>query len=139
TLPIGFIAGWMMDRFGRKATMVPGFVGVSLSMASLALSAFADLSLTWYVALFLIGSMLQSLTGGSIQTVGADVAPKEGRGTFLGLYRFTSQGGATVSPILFALIAESVGYGPSFLLIAASAAAVAFLLVRHVPETREEH
>ena len=136
TWPVGFIAGWMMDRFGRKATMVPGFIGVSFAMAALALSAFAQLSLAWYVGLFLVGVMLQSLTGGSIQTVGTDVAPAEARGTFLGLYRFTGQGGATVSPILFALLADSLGYGSSFLFVAAAAAGVAFLLIRYVPETR---
>ena len=134
--PIGFIAGWLMDRFGRKRTMVPGFTGVALSMVALAVSAFANLSLEWYVALFLIGVCLQSLTGGSIQTVGADVAPPEARGTFLGLWRFTGQGGATLSPIIFALLAEQLNYGSSFLYIAFAAAAVAGLLIFYVPETK---
>jgi MFS family permease len=134
--PIGFVAGWMMDRFGRKRTMVPGFTGVAIAMAALALTAFLHLSLAWYVTLFIVGVALQALTGGSVQTIGADVAPPEARGTFLGLWRFTGQGGASLSPILFALLADQVDYGSSFLFIAASAAAVAFLLIRYVPETR---
>ena len=134
--PIGFIAGWMMDRFGRKRTMVPGFAGVAIAMSALAVSAFAHLSLTWYVVLFLLGVTLQSLTGGSIQTVGADVAPPEARGTFLGLWRFTGQGGASLSPVVFAILADQVSYGSSFLFTAASAAVVAFLLIFYVPETR---
>jgi MFS family permease len=134
--PIGFIAGWMMDRYGRKRTMVPGFVGVAFSMTALAVSAFAQLPLGWYVVLFFIGVGLQALTGGSVQTVGADVAPAEARGTFLGLWRFTGQGGASLSPIIFALLADQVNYGSSFLFTAASAATVAFLLIRYVPETR---
>jgi MFS family permease len=138
SLPIGFIAGWMMDRFGRKHTMVPGFIGVSFAMALLALSAFLHFSLTWYVVLFLFGILVQSLTGGSVQTVGADVAPPEARGTFLGLWRFTGQGGATISPILFALIADHINYGSGFLFVTGCAAAVAFLLVRYIPETRKE-
>jgi MFS family permease len=138
SLPIGFISGWMMDRFGRKRTMVPGFVGVTIAMVALAASAFAHLSLVWYVALFLLGVALQAMTGGSIQTVGTDVAPPEARGTFLGLFRFTGQGGVALSPIIFALLADRVNYGSSFLFIAASAAVVAFLLIRHVPETRTE-
>lgn len=138
SLPIGFLSGWMMDRYGRKRTMVPGFIGVMLAMAALAASAFAHFSLLWYVVLFLIGTTAQALTGGSIQTVGADVAPAEGRGMFLGLWRFTGQGGATLSPILFALLADQVDYGSSFLFTAASAAVVAFLLVRYVPETKEK-
>lgn len=134
--PIGFIAGWMMDRFGRKRTMVPGFGGCAISMAALAASAFFHLNLPAYVTLFLIGVALQSLTGGSIQTVGADVAPPEARGLFLGIWRFTGQGGAALSPIFFAILADNVNYGSAFLFTAGAAAAVAFLLIRFVPETR---
>ncbi len=138
SLPIGFTGGWMMDRFGRKRAMVPGFCGVTIAMAALAASAFLHLSLTWYVALFLLGVAVQALTGGSIQTVGADVAPPEARGTFLGLWRFTGQGGNALSPIIFAILADQVSYGAAFLFMAVSAAVVAFLLIRYVPETRTE-
>ena len=138
SLPIGFIAGWMMDRFGRKRTMVPGFVGVAVGMTALALSAFANLSLAWYVVLFLLSVVLQSLTGGSIQTMGADVAPPEARGAFLGLWRFAGQGGAMISPIVFALLAEQVNYGSAFLFVAASSAGVSLLLIGFVQETRKD-
>ena len=135
-LPIAFAAGWMMDRFGRKRTMVPGFGGVAVTMAALAVCAFIPLSYAWYVALFLLAITAQALTGSSIQTVGADVAPPEARGMFLGIWRLTGQGGATAGPIMFAVLAEVMGYGSSFLFIAASAAVVTYLLVVHVPETR---
>ncbi|MCA1216985.1 MFS transporter [Streptomyces sp. 8L] len=135
TLPIGFLSGWLMDRYGRKRTMVPGFTGVALAMCALAASALFHLSLFWYVVLFLVGVAAQALTGGSIQTVGADVAPAEGRGMFLGLWRFTGQGGQTLSPLLFALLAAQLGYASSFAFTAVSAAVVAFLLIRYVPET----
>lgn len=136
SLPIGFLAGWILDRFGRKRTMIPGFSGVAVSMLALAASAFWHLSLAWYVGLFLVGVALQSLTGGSVQTVGADVAPPEARGTFLGIWRFASQGGAALSPIMFAVLADTVNYGTAFLFTAASATVVTFLLVRYIPETR---
>ncbi len=135
--PIGFLAGWAMDRYGRKRTMVPGFTGVAVAMTALAASAFLHLSLVWYVALFLSGVATQALTGGSVQTIGADVAPADGRGTFLGLWRFAGQSGSAISPIVFALLAEELNYGSSFLFVAASAAVVAFLLVRYIPETGE--
>lgn len=134
--PIGFLAGWLMDRFGRKRTMVPGFAGVAIAMSALAASAFLHFSFAWYVALFLFGVALQALTGGSVQTIGTDVAPPQARGKFLGMWRFASQGGATLSPILFALIADELNYGSSFLFTALSAAVVLVLLVRYVPETR---
>ena len=135
-LPISFTAGWMMDRFGRKRSMVPGFAGVAIMMAALAVSAFLHLNLTWYVVLFLLGIAVQSLTGGSIQTIGADVAPPQARGKFLGMWRFVGQGGSTLGPVLFALLADQVNYGSAFLYIAASAVAVASLLIFYVPETR---
>src|ERR1019366_3096837 len=112
-LPIGFTAGWMMDRFGRKRTMVPGFTGVALTTTGLALTAFMHLS---FVVIFLLGIMMQSLTGGSIQTVGADVAPPEARGRFLGLWRFTGQGGTALSPLIYAALVQ-VSYGVAFLYI----------------------
>ena len=136
SLPLVFGSGWLMDRFGRKLTMVPGFAGGTIAMVALAVSAFADLSLAWYVGLFFFAVVMQALTSGSVQTVGADVAPPDARGRFLGLWRFTSQGGAALGPILFAIVADQVDYGTSFLLIAAFAAVVAVLLIRYVPETR---
>ena len=135
SLPIGFTGGWIMDRFGRKRTMVPGFTGVTIAMALLAVSAYAHLSLTWYVGLFLLGVATQALTGGSVQTGGADVAPAEARGTFLGIWRFTGQGGVALGPIIFALVADTVDYGTAFLFTSCCAAVVAFLLIRYVPET----
>jgi MFS family permease len=135
SLPIGFIAGWMMDRFGRKRTMIPGFAGVVITMSGLAVVAFMHLSFFWYVVIFLMGIVLQSLTGGSIQTIGADVAPPEARGKFLGIYRFAGQGGVSLSPIIFATLTATMGYGAAFVFIAAAAAVVAGLLILVVPET----
>jgi MFS family permease len=136
TLPFAFIAGWMLDHWGRRRAMVPGFIGVTIAMIALAVSAFAHLSYAWYVALFFGAVALQGLTSGAIQTVGADVAPPQARGMFLGVWRLVGQGGNTLSPILFALIADQFSYGSSFLYMAAAAAVVAFLLIFYVPETK---
>jgi len=135
SLPLGFLSGWMMDRFGRKKLLVPGFTGVTVTMILLALSAFLHLPLSWYVAFFLMTVACNGLTSGSIQTVGADVAPPEARGMFLGLWRFTGQGGTALSPIIFAVLADKTGYGSAFMFVAAAACAVAYLLIRYVPET----
>jgi MFS family permease len=135
SLPISFLAGWLMDHFGRKATMVPGFIGTAVMMLLLAVTAVLQLSLMWYVATFLAGVAVQSLTGGSIQTIGADVAPPQARGLFLGVWRFTGQVGQTASPIVFAFLASTTGYGSSFIFIAAAAAITGVLLITLVPET----
>ncbi|HYY90235.1 MAG TPA: MFS transporter [Chloroflexota bacterium] len=135
-IPIGFLAGWLMDRFGRKVTMVPGFASVTLTMLLLAVTAFLQLSLVWYVVTFLAAVASQSLTGGSVQTVGADVAPPQARGLFLGLFRFTGQLGSTISPIVFGVLAERTGYGSSFIFVALAGGITALLLITVIPETR---
>jgi len=135
TLPIGFIAGWLMDRFGRKVTMVPGFSAVTITMLMLAGTAFLHLPFSWYVVVFLATVAAQGLTGGSIQTVGTDVAPPEARGLFLGLWRFTGQVGTSISPIVFAILADHTGYGSSFIFVATAGLITALLLVTLIPET----
>jgi MFS family permease len=135
SLPIGFVAGWGMDRFGRKRTMVPGFSGVTVAMTLLALTAFVHASLTWYVAAFLFGVGSQSLTAGSTQTLGADVAPSGARGAFLGVWNFVNQSGVAISPIAFAFLSETTGYASAFLFLSCAALVVALLLIFLVPET----
>jgi MFS family permease len=105
-------------------------------MAALGLSTWLRLGLDWYIVLFFIAVILQALTGGSIQTVGADVAPPEARGRFLGIWRFVGQSGTTLSPILFVALAQ-LDYAASFLFISICAVAVVGLLAKYVPETRE--
>lgn len=135
SLPIGFVAGWLMDRFGRKVTMVPGFSGLGLAMLLLGLTAFLQLPVGWFIAAYLVTVTTQALTGGSVQTLGADVAPPSARGTFLGLWRFTGNVGTSLSPALFAVFAELSGYGSAFALLASAALVTAALLITRVPET----
>jgi MFS family permease len=135
-LPLTFLAGWLLDNLGRTRTMIPGFLGVALSLSALAVSAYLHLNVYWYVALFLLAVITQSLTGGSVQTIGADVAPPKARGTFLGLWQFTGQGGQTLGPILFALLADTVSPTASFVFTASCALGVLTLLIVAIPRTR---
>jgi MFS family permease len=135
SVPIGLLAGAAMDRLGRKKTMVPGLIGMSAAMVGLAVTAFLHLTLGWYVALFLVGIAAQALCSGSVQTLGADIAPPHGRGMFLGLWRFTGTGAAALAPALFSLFADQLGYGSSFLFIAITAAVASFLIIGYIPET----
>jgi MFS family permease len=100
------------------------------------MSAFFHLNVYWYIALFLLVVTTQSLTGGSVQTIGADVAPPQARGTFLGLWQFTGQGGQTLGPLIFALLADTVSPGVAFIFTASCALAVLMLLVVAIPRSR---
>src|SRR5581483_7751262 len=112
------------------------FFSIGVTMLGLAVTAWLHLSFFWYVVAFVTTVAAQSLTGGSIQTVGTDVAPPEARGMFLGLWRFTGQLGTSLSPIGFAFLADRSGYGASFVFVAAAALVTGVLLVTVIPETR---
>jgi MFS family permease len=135
SLPIGFLAGWLMDRFGRRRALIPGFIGTGATLLLLAGTALLHASLVWYVAAYLTVVVTQSFTSGSNQTIGADVAPPEARGVFLGFWNFTSQSGASLSPIAFAYLADTAGYPAAFTMLAVAALSVAVMLATYIPET----
>jgi MFS family permease len=139
TLPIGFVAGWIMDRYGRKFTMLPGFVGVTAFMLLLAWTAVFHIPYVWFFVIFVVAVAAQGLTGGSSQTVGADIAPPNARGRFLGIWGFTGQVGTTVSPMVFAFVADALGYGSAFIFLAAASGLTVVLLLTLIPETRHRH
>jgi MFS family permease len=135
-LPLGLVAGWLLDKLGRMRTMIPGFLGVACSMCALAVSAFLHLDIYWYVAFFLLAAITQSLTSGSVQTIGADVAQPQARGTFLGFWQFTGQGGQTLGPLAFAFLADTVSSGAAFVFSACCALGLVTLLVFAIPHNR---
>jgi MFS family permease len=134
-IPITFLAGYLMDRFGRKVTMVPGFFLIALGVFYLAVSAAWGWSLATFIAGFLWIQATGSITAGSMQVLGADMAPAAGRGRFFGFWRLINQGGALISPACFAFIAEHQGYSTGFVLFGVTALLTALLLAFTVTET----
>jgi len=135
SLPASFLAGWLMDRFGRRRTMVPGFSAVAATMLLLAVTAWLHLSFVWYVIVFLGLVIASGLVNGSVQIIGADVAPPAARGMFLGLWRFVGQIGVVLSPIVFAFLATTTGYPSAFIFVASASLMVALLMAFRIPET----
>ncbi len=74
-IPLTLSAGYIMDRFGRKVTVVPGLALFSLSMVWFAVTAAAG----WGYWAFVVGFVWMQLIGaglsGSMQTIGTDFAP----------------------------------------------------------------
>jgi MFS family permease len=134
-IPITLSCGYLMDRFGRKTTMVPGFVAIALGLIFLASSA----AWHWSLASFMVGFFWvhagHSVTSGSMQVVGSDMAPAAARGRFFGFWRLVGEIGGLVSPALFALVADHVAYSAAFALFALCSFATASLLSFSVNET----
>jgi MFS family permease len=134
-IPITLSCGYLMDRFGRKTTMVPGFVFIAFGLMFLASSAQWHWSLASFIAGFLWIQGGHSVTAGSMQVLGSDMAPAVARGRFFGFWRLVGEIGSLVSPALFALVAEQMAYSAAFALFGLCALATAALLAFSVRET----
>jgi MFS family permease len=134
-IPITISSGFLMDRFGRKTTMVPGFIFISLGLMFLASSAQWHWSLASFIAGFLWIHGGQAVTAGSMQVLGSDMAPASARGRFFGFWRMIGEIGGLISPALFGLIAERVAYSAAFILFGVCSLTTAALLAFSVQET----
>lgn len=134
-IPITLCCGYLMDRYGRKTTMVPGFILMGLGLFFLAASAQWHWSLTLFIAGFLWIHSSHSVTSGSMQVLGTDMAPANARGRFFGFWRMIGEVGGLISPALFGFVADHAGYGLAFTMTALFALTTAALLAFSVNET----
>jgi MFS family permease len=124
-LPVPFLTGYWMDRFGRRSVIVPGFMSYALSVILMSLTAFWPMPVTVFLVTYVLVLATQGTTGGTMQVLGTDLAPPFARGRFFAIWRSMAQLGSTVTPLIFAFISEKVGYGYGFLYLAGCALVVA--------------
>ena len=134
-IPITLSCGYVMDRFGRKTTMVPGFFLIASGLIFLASTAQWHWGLGYFIVGFFWIHGSQSMTSGSMQVLGSDMAPPMARGRFFGFWRLIGEIGSLISPALFALTAEQLAYSAAFGLFAFCSLATAALLAFSVRET----
>lgn len=129
-----FPAGYIMDRFGRKYAYVSCFLIQSIGMALI--------PLTWNFGSLLVATSLigfgNGLGSGTMMTLGADLAPREAMGEFLGVWRLIGDGGALGGPLLVGGIADALALGPAIFAIAAVGMTAACILGFFVPETLKQ-
>ena len=102
------------------------FMGAT-SFASLPFEAFVG----GFVLLHVAGSMLS----GSMQTLGTDIAPAQGRGMFFGVSRLVAQSGRLSSPASFAALAGLASFTAAFAFLGAASIASGFVVAFLVRET----
>jgi MFS family permease len=135
SIPIALVSGMVMDTKGRKYTVVPGTLALAGSLAFMGATSFADMPFAAFIGAFVALHISVSLMLGSWQTMATDIAPVEGRGTFLGLSRTVSHSGRLSSPTSFGLFSEIAGFGVAFLFLGAASLATAIVIAFFVPET----
>jgi MFS family permease len=124
-------AGHIMDRYGRKFAMVPCFLTQAVAMAAIPFThSFAGLLLA--TALLGLGNGIGS---GSMMTLGADLAPRDSIGEFLGAWRLVGDTGHMGAPLVVGGIADLLGLSPATFAIAGFGLLAAGTFAFLVPET----
>jgi MFS family permease len=90
--------GKVMDRYGRLWVAIPSMLVMGVAMALIPFTGSAE---TLCLASLLLG-LGNGVGSGIIMTISADVAPAEGRSSFLGVWRLSQDLGESVGPLLIA-------------------------------------
>jgi len=124
-------AGIIMDRFGRKAAIVPSTAIMAAGVALIPLTAnFAGLT----VAGLLIG-LGNGLGSGTMLTLGADLAPSDARSEFLGLWSLIGDAGITGAPLVIGAVADVLALQPAAWVIGGLGLLSSLVFGLFVPET----
>jgi len=129
-------AGWLMDRFGRKVASVPSF---GIMAAGMLFIPFAHGFIGLLAAAAVIG-LGNGIGSGSMMTLGADLAPPDAIGEFLGVWRFVGDMGSAGGPLVVGIIADALGLAATAFVLSGIGLAAALILAALVRETLEvEH
>ena len=104
------IAGFIMDKFGRRYTGIPAFIILGFSLVLIGTVDNPLMFLTSYSTLILSAIMSgigNGISSGLVLTIGSDLSPPNNRGGFLGIWRLISDGGGAAGPTVMGIIANS--------------------------------
>jgi len=124
-------AGWLMDHLGRKYAILPSFL---IQAAGMFLVPFTH-SFGALLAAAMLIALGNGLGSGSMMTLGADLAPKESRGEFLGVWRLIGDLGHTGGPIVVGQVADLVALPMAAWALAAAGLSAGLVFGLLVPET----
>jgi MFS family permease len=125
------VAGWLMDRFGRKYAIVPCFLFQGLGMALVPLTG-------GYLALLILtGAMgfANGLGAGTMMTLGSDLAPELTRSEFIAVWRLIGDIGFMGGPLAVGGIADILVLSTAAVAIAGVGVGAAIIFAFFVPET----
>ncbi len=128
------VAGLMMDRFGRRFATVPG---ICIFATGMVLMPFTH-SFTWLLLSAILMRFGNGIASGTMMTLGADLAPIEGTGEFLGLWRLTGDFGGAAGPIVVGNIADVFGLGFSGFALGGIGYLAVSIFLWLVPETLQK-
>ena len=96
------LSGFIMDRLGRLAAIVPAYGLLALGLLSLLV---VD-SATGVLLSGLVMGLGNGLSAGSLFTLSSDLAPEEGTASFLSAVALLTDGGRIFGPLVVAVVAS---------------------------------
>lgn len=132
-IPVAWLAGWLVDRWGRKPVFAIGFVALPVRIALYAIARTPE-QLIWIQTLDGIGA---GIYGVVIVSMVADLThAKGGFNALSGLIATALSIGGVVGPLATGAITQTLGYSVAFGVFACIAAVAAALFLVFVPETQ---
>jgi MFS family permease len=128
---VSYPNGILVDRYGRRKTLIPGLLVLGLSGYLLAQSI-EPRAVYFMVVVYGIGS---GMTTGTSQVYAMDLAPERRRGAFLGIWSAVNHLSAVLAPLLLGLLAETVGLSTTFVVVSVILAISALSTWMFGPET----
>ena len=136
-IPLTLAAGYLMDKFGRKTTLVPGSGLFGVALLFMAVTSFSTLPFAGFVVGFVLLQAFNSLLSGSWQVIGADLAPAGARGRFFAAGRMVSQGGFSANPLVFSLMTTLSGFTMAFVVLGMASIVSSVMVGALIKETHE--
>jgi len=128
---VSYPNGILVDRYGRRKTLIPGLLILGLSGYLLAQSI-DPRAVYFMVVVYGIGS---GMTTGTSQVYAMDLAPERRRGAFLGIWSAFNHLSAVVAPLLLGVLAATVGSSTTFVVVSVILAISAVFTWMFGPET----
>lgn len=107
------VSGYLMDRFGRLAAIVPAFSLLAIGLFVLG----AYPSVTGAVVAGVVMGLGNGMSAGTMLTLGGDLAPPDS-GPFLAALGMTQDLGVVIGPIIVGWLADTAGLHASAIVLA---------------------
>jgi MFS family permease len=130
-LALAYPSGTLVDRYGRKAVIVPATIMAGLSIVLFPLAP----SYGWFLVACVVWSIASGVSGAAPAAYAADVAPPGMNAAAMSMYRMLGDLGYVVGPIVLGLATDAVGPDATLAAAALLLVAAALLFAFRAPET----
>ena len=124
-------SGVLVDRFGRKAVIVPATLITGLSMLLFMISP----SYVWFVVSCVVWGVAASIGGTAPAAYAADSAPPGMNAAAMSAFRMVGDLGYVIGPIFLGFLVDVQGPQTALLAAAAISVLAAYLFLKYAPET----